>query len=168
LPLFLSDLSCCFGILLVIGLLGNAYFLWYIISMKETLKSLLVYALVVYFVFTLFAEGIVLPENPTYVLLTVLVLSFTVMISCPLLNFLTVKCKFPTFFLMTTLLLVGITYVLKLFMVGFFIESYTFEGLDLGSMRVESFEVVPIISIIAFSLVSSFICSVYRELDATK
>jgi hypothetical protein len=58
--------------------------------------------------------------------------------------------------------------VLKLFMVGFFIETYMFEGMNLGSMRVESFEVVPIISIIAFSLVSSFICSVYRELDAGK
>jgi hypothetical protein len=40
--------------------------------------------------------------------------------------------------------------------------------MDLGNMRVESFEVIPIISIIVFSLVSSFICSVYRELDAGK
>jgi len=133
--------------------------------MKETLKSLLVYALVVYFVFSLFEQGIILPTNPSYVALTVLVLSFTIMISCPVLSFLTVKCKFPTFFLMTTLLLTGITYVLKLFMVGFFIETYTFEGLDLGNMRIESFEVIPIISIVAFSLVSSFICSIYRELD---
>ena len=133
--------------------------------MKETLKSLLVYALILYFVFGLFEQGIILPENPSYVVLTVLVLSFTIMISCPLLSFLTVKCKFPTFFLMTTLLLVGIMYVLKLFMVGFFIETYTFDGLDLGNIQIAGFEVIPIVSIVAFSVVSSFFCSLYRELD---
>jgi hypothetical protein len=133
--------------------------------MKETLKSVLVYALVVYFVFSLFEQGILLPTNSTYIVLTVLILSFTIMISCPLLSFLTVKCKFPTFFLMTTLLLAGIMYVLKLFMVGFFIETYMFESMDLGSMRIESFEVIPIISIVAFSVVVSFVCSIYRELD---
>jgi hypothetical protein len=136
--------------------------------MKETLKSLLVYSLVVYFVFSLFSEGILLPENPSYIVLTVLVLSFTIMVSCPLLSFLTVKCKFPTFFLMTTILLVGITYVLKLFMVGFFIETYMFEGLDFGGMQIKSFEVTPIVTIIAFSVVSSFICSLFRELDTRK
>jgi hypothetical protein len=136
--------------------------------MKETLKSLLVYALIVYFVFSLFEQGIILPDSPSYLVLTVLVLSFTIMISCPLLSFLTVKCKFPTFFLMTTLLLVGIMYVLNLFMVGFFIEVYMFDGLDLGNMQVEAFEVIPIITMIAFSLVCSFVCSVYRELDSSK
>lgn len=133
--------------------------------MKETIKSLLVYALIVYFVFSLFSQGITLPENPSYIALTILVLSFTIMISYPLLSFLTVKCKFPTFFLMTTLLLVGITYVLKLFMVGFFIETYTFEGLDLGNIQIAVFEVIPIISIVAFSLACSFLCSLFRELD---
>jgi hypothetical protein len=136
--------------------------------MKETLKSLLVYALIVYFVFTLFEQGIILPDSPSYLVLTVLVLSFTIMISCPLLSFLTVKCKFPTFFLMTTLLLVGIMYVLNLFMVGFFIEVYMFDGLDLGNMQIEAFEVIPIITMIVFSLVCSFVCSVYRELDSSK
>ena len=133
--------------------------------MKETLKSLLVYALIVYFVFSLFSQGIILPENPSYIALTILVLSFTVMISCPLLSFLTVKCKFPTFFLMTTLLLVGITYVLMLFMVGFFIETYNFEGLDLGNIQIAGFEVIPIISIVVFSVACSFLCSLFRELD---
>ena len=139
--------------------------MWYIIVMKEGTKSLLVYSLIVYFVFTLFGEGLILPDTPSYALLTILILSLTIMISCPLLSFLTVKCKFPTFFLMTTILLVGISYLLELFMVGFFVEAYMFEGLDLGSMQISSFEMVPIFSIVLFSVLSSLLCSLYRELD---
>lgn len=53
-------------------------------------------------------------------------------------------------------------------MVGFFVESYVFGGLDLGSMQVSSFEMVPILSIVAFSVISSFLCALYRELDEAK
>jgi len=69
---------------------------------------------------------------------------------------------------MTTLLLVGIIYLLKLFMVGFFIESYVFEGLNLGGLQISEFEVTPIISIVFFSVFSSFLCSVYRALESSK
>jgi hypothetical protein len=134
--------------------------------MKDGLRSLLVYTLIIYFVLSIFGKGISLPENPTYLILTILMLSFTVMISCPLLSFLTVKCKFPTFLLMTTLLLIGIFYVLKLFMIDFYIDSYTFEGLELGTMQIKSFEVVPMLSIVLLSVVCSFFCAIYRELDS--
>ena len=134
--------------------------------MKEGIKSLLVYTLIIYFVLSLFSEGIRLPGNLTYLILTIVILSFTVMISCPLLSFLAVKCKFPTFFLMTVLLLIGIFYVLELFMIDFYIASYTFEGLELGTMQVKSFEVVPIFSIVIVSVVCSFFCAIYRELDS--
>jgi hypothetical protein len=136
--------------------------------MKEGIKSLLVYSLIAFFVFSILNQAIILPENPSYILLTVLILTFTIMISCPILSFLTVKCKFPTFFLMTTLLLIGILYLLKLFMVGFYIDTYMFEGLDLGGMQIAPFEVVPLLSIALFSVVTSFICSLYRELDSSK
>ena len=133
--------------------------------MKKTLKSILVYALILFFVFSVFKQAVILPENSTYLALTILILSLTVMISCPLLTFLTVKCKFPTFFLMSTLLLTGILYLLKLFMVGFYVEPYLFEGLDLGSVHLSTVELIPIISIVLFSVVTSLLCSVYRELD---
>ena len=129
------------------------------------IKSVWVYGLIIYFILSLFNEGISLPENPNYLLITILVLSFTVMIACPLLSFLTIKCKFPTFFLMSTLLLVGIFYVLKMFMIDFYIDTYTFEGIELGTMQIRSFEVIPIISIVVVSLVCSFFCGIYRELD---
>ena len=136
--------------------------------MKEVLRSLFVYSLILFFVFSFFSESFILPESTSYLVLTVLILGFTVMISCPLLEFLTIKCNFLTFFLMTTLLLVGIIYLLKLFMVGFFIESYMFGGLNLGGVQISEFEVTPIISIVFFSVFSSFLCSVYRALDSSK
>lgn len=134
--------------------------------MKETLKSILVYTLIMYFVLNLFNSGIKLPTNPTYLVLTLLMLSFTVMIACPLLSFLAVKCKFLPFFLMTSLLLIGILYVLKIFMIDFYIESFTFEGLSLGSLQVESLEIIPILCIGVASVVSAFSCAIYRELDS--
>lgn len=134
--------------------------------MKETIKSILVYTLIMYFVLNIFSAGIKLPTNSTYLILTLLMLGFTVMISCPLLSFLAIKCKFPTFFLMTVLLLVGILYVLKIFMIDFYIESFNFDGLELGTMQIKSFEVIPIFSIIISSIVSAFTCSIYRELDS--
>jgi hypothetical protein len=108
--------------------------------MKEVIKSLFVYSLILFFVFSFFSESIILPESASYLILTILILSFTVMISCPVLDFLTIKCNFLTFFLMTTLLLVGISYLLKLFMVGFYIESYMFAGLDLGELQISEFQ----------------------------
>jgi hypothetical protein len=136
--------------------------------MKEGIRSLFVYSLILFFVFSFFSESLILPESVSYLILTILILSFTVMIACPVLNFLTIKCNFPTFFLMTTLLLVGIIYLLKLFMVGFYIKSYTFAGLDMGELQISEFEVTPIISILFFSVFSSFLCSIYKALDSSK
>jgi hypothetical protein len=133
--------------------------------MKKSFKSLIVYILIIYFVLSLSTDAIKLPANFTYLILTLLILAFTIMISCPLLSFLTVKCKFPTFFLMTSLLLVGVFYSLKLFMIDLYIDQYTFEGVNLGFMQIERFEVIPIISIILFSLSIGFLSTLYRELD---
>lgn len=138
----------------------------YIICMKNGIKSFLVYSLILYFVLNLFNEGIKLPQNATYLLLTIFVLSLTVMMACPLLSFLTVKCKFPTFFLMTSLLLVGMLYLMKIFMIDFYIETFRFEGMDLGSMQINSFDVIPILSISMSAIACAFVCSFYRELDS--
>jgi hypothetical protein len=88
------------------------------------------------------------------------------MISGPLLKFLTVKANFPTHFLMTALLLVGVFFLLKLFMTGLYINAYTFEGVTLGTIEIASFTVTPVITIISVSVLSSFISSIYKELDS--
>jgi hypothetical protein len=53
-------------------------------------------------------------------------------------------------------------------MVGFYIESYTFTGLDMGELQISEFDVTPIISIVFFSVFSSFLCSIYKALDSSK
>ncbi len=133
--------------------------------MKKSLKSLIVFLLIEYFVLTLFDGAVKLPQNFVYLLIVLLILSFTLMISCPLLSFLTIKCKFPTFLLMSTLLLVGILYALKLFMIDFYIEEFFFDGLSLGSLQIDSFNVAPIVTIVILAFLISFVSALYRELD---
>lgn len=67
---------------------------------------------------------------------------------------------------MTSLLLVGVFFALKLFMIDLYIEQYTFESVNLGFVQIESFEVIPIISIIIFSISIGFLSTLYRELDS--
>jgi hypothetical protein len=66
---------------------------------------------------------------------------------------------------MTFVLLVGVFYALKLFMIDLYINEFTFEGVNLGFMQVESFDVIPIISIVVLSFSTSLLGTVYRELD---
>ena len=132
--------------------------------MKDTFKSLFVFIFVVYFVLSILG-GFVLPSIPVYFAATVLVLALTVMIVCPLLEFLTIKCKFPTFLLMSTLLLGGMMFLLKTFMTDFYIEEYLFNGLNLGSIQIQSFAVSPMVSIVLFAILSSLLGGIYRELD---
>ncbi|MHC1716856.1 MAG: hypothetical protein AB9915_03175 [Candidatus Dojkabacteria bacterium] len=134
--------------------------------MREGIKSLFVYILIIFMVFSFFRDGIKLPVNTLYLVATMLLLSFTVMVTCPLLNFLTIKCKFPPFFLMSSLLLIGILYLLNLFMTDLYIENFLFNGLELGTLAIKGFEVTPIITIVLSSLFISFFCGIYRELDA--
>jgi hypothetical protein len=53
-------------------------------------------------------------------------------------------------------------------MVGFYVEPYMFEGLRLGGLQISEFEVTGIISIVFFSVFSSFLCSIYKALDSSK
>lgn len=133
--------------------------------MKKSIKSLLVYLLISYFVFTLFEQAVKLPQKFIYLVLVLVILSFTVMIACPLLNFLTIKCKFPTFLLMSTLLLAGVLYGLKLFMIDFYIEEFLFEGFNLGFIQIESFNVIPIFTISMLAFLVSLLSAFFKEMD---
>lgn len=133
--------------------------------MKAGIKSLLVYVLIIYMFLNVFEEGVKLPTSSLYLAATVFLLALTIMIACPLLNFLTIKCKFPTFFLMSSLLLTGVFYLLKIFMTDFYLEEFMFEGMEIGTLVVKDFVVTPLITIIIASLSISLISGIYRELD---
>lgn len=133
--------------------------------MRNTLRLFLVYSLILFVVMKIFEEGIIFPSGSIYMFATIIILALTLMVSPPLLHFLTIKSKFPTFFLMSSLLLVGVMYLLKTFMPDFYIETYVFEQTDIGSLQINSFEVTSLISVIGFSVVTSLFAALYRSLD---
>ncbi|MBU1119729.1 hypothetical protein KKA50_00815 [Patescibacteria group bacterium] len=134
--------------------------------MKQFIKSLFVYFLILFFVIGLFNKGIVLPTIPLYFFVSILILTLTVMVAGPLLKFLTIKANFPTHFLMSAILLVGVFFLLKIFMTGLYINDYVFEGISWGTIEIASFVVTPTITIVGVSLLSALICSIYKELDS--
>jgi len=132
--------------------------------MKETIKNLFLYILIFYLVLSVFT-GIVLPENIAYVLATLVILSFAMMTAKPLLSFLTVKVNFITLLLVGSLLLFGSMFLLESLMPGFTIETEMFTGITFGSIVVNDFEMLPIVSMVGVAVVGSFFCSVFYELD---
>ena len=132
--------------------------------MKEYFKNLLLFLLVFFFTTSIF-EGIKMPENILYFFATIFILSTTVMIAKPLLNFLTININFLTYFLLTTLLLGGALFLLKIFMTGFYIETAMFEGINFDFVEINGFEMVPVVIITLFSILSSFICTIFNTLE---
>lgn len=132
--------------------------------MKKFLKNLIQFLLVFYLVLSLF-KGVQLPESTIYIVATLFILSFGMLMSSPIINFLTIKENFITSFLMSTLILVGLMFLLNIFMTGFNIVEYTFEGLEMGTLVINSFEVVPVLTIVAVSVCSSFIGSLLYTLE---
>ena len=133
--------------------------------MKEGVKLALVGMLIFHFFATLFNEAFHLPTSFLYLFIILLIVGLILLVVCPFLNFLTVKCNFITYVLMGTILLGGILYVLKMFMVDFAIEEFLFNELKLGTLQINEFTVTPIISIIVVSFLTSFVTAIYKELD---
>jgi len=133
--------------------------------MKEGVKLALVGMLIFHFFASLFNEAIHLPVSFLYLFIILLIVGLVLLVVCPFLNFLTVKCNFITYVLMGTILLSGILYVLKMFMVDFAINDFVFEGLRSGSLEIKKFTAPPIVSIVLVSFLSSFLMSIYKELD---
>jgi hypothetical protein len=134
--------------------------------MKKFIKNLVQFLLVSYLVVTLF-EGIQLPENLVYVISSLVILSFGMLMASPIIKFLTIKENFITFFLMSSLILTGLFFLLDIFMTGFYIEAYTFEGMEMGTLIINSFEVVPILTMTLCSICSSFLGSLLYTLEKT-
>ncbi|MBP8979351.1 hypothetical protein KBG23_02640 [Candidatus Dojkabacteria bacterium] len=133
--------------------------------MKEGTKLVFVSMLVFYFLLSLFQANIHLPSSPIYLFIVLLAGGLALLVTCPILNFLTIKCNFLTFLVMGTLLLTGVLYLMKMFMVDFAINDFVFEGLRSGSLEIKKFTAPPIVSIVLVSFLSSFLMSIYKELD---
>lgn len=134
--------------------------------MAKFLKNLIQYILISYVVFTVL-KGIILPTNLLYIIASFLVLSIGMLMASPILKFLTVRENFVTIFLMSSLICIGFFFLLDSFMTGFYIETYTFEGLELGNILVNSFEMTPFITIVIGSIFASFLGSLLSVLEKT-
>jgi len=66
---------------------------------------------------------------------------------------------------MTLILSIGIFFLLKAFMPGFFIQSFTFEGIDTRSLVIHNFEVTVVYTIIIASMAYSFITALLNTLE---
>ena len=132
--------------------------------MVSYLKNLFILLLIFFFSTTIF-DGIIMPEIPIYLILTLIILSIGIMLTVPLLKFLTIKVNFLTHILMSTLITIGMVFLLKVFMTGFFVESSQFNGMNVDFLQVNGFELTPIFTIILFSFVSCFISSVFYIMD---
>ncbi len=133
--------------------------------MKEEIKKFFVNFLIIYLAIDLFGGSIHLPVRAEYLLFTYFLIALAISFVNPLLRFLTVKSNFITFFLVSSVLLVGVLFVLKMFMIDFTIDSYDFDALSIGNLHIESFNVTPLITIVLTSLSIACLASIYRELD---
>ncbi|HCC68079.1 TPA: hypothetical protein DEP90_02650 [Patescibacteria group bacterium] len=131
--------------------------------MKEYIKNLLLFFLIFFFTTTIFS-GIIMPNLSIYYLSTLIILSTGVMMTKPFLNFLTIKINFLTYFLMSSILLIGIFFLLEIFMTGFLVEIITFEGVSLDFLQINGFEMVPVVTILLISTLSSLLCSIFFTL----
>ena len=132
--------------------------------MVKFIKNLIQFFLVSYFVLTIF-RGVELPSSIIHTAVSLIFLSLGTIVASSIIKFLTIKENFITFFLMSSLLSAGILFLLNTFMTDFYINEYTFEGLEMGSLIVNSFEVSPILTIVFCAISSSFIASILRTLE---
>jgi hypothetical protein len=132
--------------------------------MRGYFKNLLLLLLIFFFTTTIFT-GIVMPDIEIYFFLTLLVLSIGIMLTKPFLNFLTIKVNFLTYFLMSVLVIIGVSFLLKIFMTGFFVENSQFNGVNLDFLQINSFDISPLFTIIVFSILSALISTIFYSLD---
>ncbi len=133
--------------------------------MKEGIKLFFVNILALFFVLSLFSESFHLPFSLIYLLATLSIGSVALIITCPFLNFLTVKCNFITYLLMGTIILGVFLYIMNLFMIDYAVKEFTFSGFTFGNFIFKEFEVLPIVSIAVASLSTTFLVAIYKELD---
>ncbi len=132
--------------------------------MANFFKNLIQYMLVSYLVLTLFT-GIQVPDSGLYFLASLAIISIGMLLVSPILKFLTVKENFITTFILSSLICIGMFYLLDAFMTGFFIESSTFKGIELNNIVVNDFEMTPVLTIISASITASFLGSLLFVLE---
>lgn len=134
--------------------------------MSMILKKLIQFLLVGYFIFNMF-KGFVLPTNYLYLVAIFVIFAIAIFLSSIILGFLTIKENFITTFLMSTLLCIGVFFLMEGFMPGFEIEVYKFDGLNTGNLVINPFEVTKILTMVFASISYALSTSVLNVLEKT-
>ncbi len=132
--------------------------------MKKGLFDLILYIFSFVFVM-MFFPSVKLPSDLLYSVVVFLAVGIGIMLSKPLLNFLTVKGVFLTRLIAVTLILFGVFFVLETFLPGFLIERLVFKETDLGWLSLKSFEFDKIGVMVLVSFFTAFVSSVVKLLQ---
>lgn len=108
--------------------------------------------------------GFELPTDFMYLVMSLIALSVAIMLHRPVLKFLTVKINFITYFVTAFLLVAGTLYGLELFVPSLYINSSSFEAVNLQVITINAFEVSQIGTLIGVALVSSFLSALLESL----
>ncbi|MBI2356445.1 phage holin family protein [Candidatus Dojkabacteria bacterium] len=109
-------------------------------------------------------DGFSLPTDFMYLLGSLLILSFAVMLHRPVLKFLTVKINFLTYLLTVFLLVGGALYALELFVPSLYINSSAFKEVNLQVITINAFKVSQIGTLLGVAFVSSFVSALLESL----
>lgn len=131
--------------------------------MKKFFFSLLLNILVYSFVFNLLS-GVSLPKDPFYLVATYIALSIGIMLQKPVLKFLTVKINLLTYWLSASLISFGVLYLLVTFMPGLEIAETVVKEMSFGAIKVESFKLDIMLTMIASVLVAGLISGIMEML----
>lgn len=130
----------------------------------KIIRSLLLYILIFSFAATMLS-GVILPSSVFNWLLVMGSISFAVMIHKPILNFLTVRVNFITFWIITSILVFGALYILETFVPGLEFVSTTSKSLDLDVVTINTFVLNKTMTMVFFAVVGSGIAAIFDSIN---
>ena len=130
----------------------------------KILKKILLYILIFSFSATLLS-GVVLPTSLFNWLLVMVSLAIAIVVHKPLLNFLTVKVNFMTFWIASSLLVVGALFALEVFVPGLEFISTTSKSLDLDVLTVNTFVLNKTMTMVFFAVIGSGIAAIFDVMN---
>jgi hypothetical protein len=132
-------------------------------NFKSSLYNIFVNILIFNLVCT-FLNGIVLPINILYLLLSYIIVAIAMTLYVPILHFLTVKPMFITEFIVIALLTAGAIYILNLLIPGFNVIGYVVSSKQFDFIVVQSTTLSFGGTIAVFSIVNALLASFFESL----
>ena len=131
----------------------------------KILKHLFVSILILFFSVGCVGFGIHMPTIIPYLIAVYLIIALAQLAVEPFLKFLTIKANFVTYFLMSSLVLMGIFYLFDLFMVDFVINSFDYSGATVLGVSIPATLLSKEAIMAIVSVFDSLLVSFFRVMD---